>query len=92
MCTGNYMETKVDALLDWNEDIINTITVKKMLMVLDEEEQDIIKLWMSNSFTLEEIGRIVGQKYYQQDMKASKVSYYRNKILKKLQSKFNSQD
>lgn len=86
------METKVDALLDWNEDIINTITVKKMLMVLDEEEQDIIKLWMSNSFTLEEIGRIVGQKYYQQDMKASKVSYYRNKILKKLQSKFNSQD
>ena len=69
--------------------ILNKLTVATVLADLEDEERDLIQLWMSNSFTLEEIGRVVGQKYHGKDIKPSVIRYHRDRILKKLQVKFD---
>lgn len=68
--------------------LINSLTVEQMLNSLEPEEHDLISLWMSGSFTLEEIGRLIGQKYHGEDVKSSVIRYHRDKILRKLRQKF----
>lgn len=76
--------------MNFDSDIINRLTVERIYEFLNDEERDIIKLCMSGSFTLEEIGRIIGQKYYKEDLKPSVVRYYRDKVLKKIRIKMRS--
>lgn len=73
---------------NFDTDLINTLTVQKLLESLEPEERDLISLWMSGSFTLEEIGRVIGQKYYGEDIKSSVIRYHRDKTLRKLRKKF----
>lgn len=76
--------------MDFDSHILNKLTVDKIYSYLNEEEADLLRLWVSGSFTLEEIGRIIGQKYHNEDIKPSVIRYYRNKILTKLRLKLST--
>lgn len=80
------LNTSYDTLL------LNKLTVEKMMAFLSSEERDIINLWCSGSFTLEEIGRVIGQKYHGYDVKSSIIRYHRDKILRKLRETFHSEE
>jgi len=75
--------------IDYDKDVLNDLTVKKLMASLTEEECDLLRLWMGGAFTLEEIGRILGQKYYGQDIASSVIRYRRNKIFSKLRRNFS---
>ncbi len=74
---------------EYDARILNHLTVVKLLNSLNDEETDLIILWMSNAYTLEEIGRIIGQKYHGEDIKPSVIRYHRDKILKTLRKNFS---
>ena len=69
------------------DDVLNTVTVERMLEHLSPEQRDLITLWMAN-FSLQEIGRIIGQKYYGRDLNDSVIRYHRNKIFEQLKQRF----
>ena len=69
--------------------IINLLTVQKILASLEPEKRDIMQLWMQDSFTLEEIGEIVGSKYRGEPLGAENVRYHKNKIIEQLKYKFS---
>ena len=71
-----------------DDEILTKILVARMLEALTDEQRDIIVLWMEGNFTLEDIGRIVGQKYYGKDLSDSVIRYHRNKIFKQLNKEF----
>lgn len=74
--------------MSYNDAIINSITVRKLLNSLDAEDRSIIEMWMSDSYTLQEIGNKVGMKFHGKKIKASVIRYRRNKILKDLKEEF----
>lgn len=73
---------------DQEDTVLDNITVGKILASLDEEKRDIIVLWMQDSFTLEEIGEIVGNKYRGTPMGAENVRYHKNRIIRQLKVTF----
>lgn len=74
---------------DYDNPILNQLTVTKLLDTLEGEHLDIIQLWMSGSYTLQEIGQIVGEKYHGNPLQPSVIRYHRDKILRRLRVKFN---
>lgn len=73
----------------YDNSLLNRLTVEKVLTDLSEEERDIIIMWMSGSFTLGDIGRVIGQKYHREDIKSSVIRYHRDKILRRLRETYN---
>jgi len=69
-------------------EIIERLTVAKLVSILTERERDIIYLWASNEFTFEEMGRIIGQKYHGRDLPYSLFRYHVNITLTKIRSRF----
>lgn len=76
--------------LDYLEDeLLAQMAAEKILSTLSEEERALLEMCISGAFTLEEIGRTIGQAYHGKDLKASVIRYHRDKILTNLRVKFN---
>lgn len=73
---------------DFGQDIVNRITVERLLQDLTEEEREILYLWIEEGWTFAEIGVDIAQRYREKDrLSSSGIRYLRDQILRKLRNR-----
>lgn len=77
---------------NYGDDILERLTLDKFLAELeDEQSRDILKLWLYQELTWEEIGKVIGIKYKDRTLTGSVMRYHRNRVLAELRAKYESQ-
>lgn len=66
------------------DDVLNRLTVDWLLDKLEEEEIEILNLWLLQELTFEEIGQIVGLKYRGRVLTGSAIRYHKDRIVARL--------
>lgn len=66
---------------DSGDDILNRLTVDWLMAKLDEEEREILDLWLIKELNFEEIGQIIGMKYRGRVLTGSAIRYHKDRIL-----------
>lgn len=72
---------------EYGEDIVNRLTVQKLLADLSDEEREILKLICWDDETYATIGKVVGQKYRERDLSGSGIRWLRDEIFDALRGR-----
>lgn len=68
----------------FGDEILDRLTLERLLSSLTDEEREILHLWYFEELTFQEIGKIVGLKYRGRELADSTMGYHRDRILRKL--------
>jgi DNA-directed RNA polymerase specialized sigma24 family protein len=71
---------------DPEEEALDKMSVEWLMQHLSPEERDIVYLWAVEDYNFDEIGQVVGQKYYGKAMLGTTVRYRKDKIMRTLRA------